>query len=1328
MDVAAQAFDLSVTAFSVSDSSPVAGDAITLNATVTNDSSATVSSSVAELKYYRSTDATIDATDTEVGVADSISALAAAATSAQTATDSPSTAGTYFYGACVVGTGDSDTSNNCSAGVEVVVSGDFDLSVTAFTVSDSSVFAGEAITLNATVGNDSAATASSPVAELKYYRSTDATIDATDTEVGVADSIGVLAAAATSTQTATDSPTTVGTYYYGACVMSTGDSDTTNDCSAGVEVAVAEGFDLSVTTFSVSDTSIVAGDTITLNATATNDSSATVSSPFVTLRYYRSTDSTISASDTYVGVKTVGKLAPGARKSGASGDSPSTAGTYYYGACVGGTGDIDTSNNCSAGVQVVVTPRDFDLSVTAFSVSLTAVVAGQAITLNATVGNDSSAMHSSLRGALLRYYRSADATIDATDTEVGVADSISALAAAATSAQTATDSPSTAGTYYYGACVVGAGDSDTSNNCSAGVEVVVSGDFDLSVTTFSVDPLSVVAGAEVTFAATVSNDSSATASSPVAELKYYRSTDATIDATDTEVGVADSIGALAAAATSAQTATDSPPLAGTYFYGACIVAVGDNDTSNDCSAGVQVDVSGEFDLSVTTFSVSDTSPFAGELFTVSATATNASSATASSPGNATAVQFLVSNDSTIELGDTGIGVEPLGALAPGETSEKTRLAGGNAGTFYYGACIWVSRQASSADSDTSNNCSAGVQVILVQRDFDLSVSAFSVSKSSVVEGEAITLSATVGNDSSAMHSSPAELKYYRSTDATLYFATDTEVGTADSIDSVAPGATSAQTATDNPSTAGTYYYYVCVAGPSGSRDSDTLNNCSAGVEVVVIEDFDLSATAFSVNKSSAFIDERLTFSVTIGLASSDPSSGYRLRYYRSDDATITTSDEAINGVVLPIAGDLRPSGTVGHSYAPLAPARHAGPGINYFGACVVGYDSNGWHDLVDTDTSNNCSPGVRVDILARSFDLSVPAFSVSDSSAFEGQEITLSATVGNHSSAPESSPVATLYYYRSTDATISTGDTYLALDSISELAAGATESETSTDRPSTAGTYYYGACVDATGEIGESDNCSASVRVDVVPRDFDLSVTASVSESSVLPGDTFTLSATVGNASSAMHPSYAGTVRYYRSIGATITSTDTDLGYDDSISALAAAATETETASVSAPSSIGTYYYGACVESVDDSDTSNDCSAGVRVDVVRGFDLSVTTFSVSDSSVAAGDTITFSATVGNDSSATHPSPVVALNYYISTDSTITADDGLWAVNSMRIGALAAGGTSNETASTPISASSTASTYYFGACISGLSTTFDGDSDTSNNCSAGVRVDFTASSP
>ena len=82
----------------------------------------------------------------------------------------------------------------------------------------------------------------------------------------------------------------------------------------------------------------------------------TAQSAATTLRYYRSTDATISTSDAQAGTDALGALAP----SGTTAESirlsaPSGPGTHYYGACVAGVpGESDTGNNCSPGVRVTV--------------------------------------------------------------------------------------------------------------------------------------------------------------------------------------------------------------------------------------------------------------------------------------------------------------------------------------------------------------------------------------------------------------------------------------------------------------------------------------------------------------------------------------------------------------------------------------------------------------------------------------------------------------------------------------------------------------------------------------------------------------------------------------------------------------------------------------------------------------------------------------------------------------------------------------------------------------------------------------------------------------
>ena len=116
-----QAPDLVVDTPTVDDSSPTAGESFTLSATVRNQGSGPSASTT--LRYYRSADSSITSSDTAVGT-DSVGGLAASGTSAEDIDlTAPSTAGTYYYGACVdLVSGESDATNNCSSGVGVTVS------------------------------------------------------------------------------------------------------------------------------------------------------------------------------------------------------------------------------------------------------------------------------------------------------------------------------------------------------------------------------------------------------------------------------------------------------------------------------------------------------------------------------------------------------------------------------------------------------------------------------------------------------------------------------------------------------------------------------------------------------------------------------------------------------------------------------------------------------------------------------------------------------------------------------------------------------------------------------------------------------------------------------------------------------------------------------------------------------------------------------------------------------------------------------------------------------------------------------------------------------
>ena len=463
----------------------------------------------------------ISGTDTEVGT-DAVGALAASGTSDESiGLTAPASVGTYYYGACVDAvTGESDTSNNCSSAVTVTVGAPApDLVVESPSVSDRSPIAGASFTLSATVRNQG--DGSSAATTLRYYRSTDATISGTDTQVDT-DAVSALAASATSDESIDlTAPASPGTYYYGACVDDvTGESDTSNNCSSAVTIAVGvpPAPDLVVGSPSVSNSSPVTGASFTLSATGRNQGSGP--SAATTLRYYRSTDATISGTDTQVGTDAVGALAA----SGTSAESidltaPSSPGTYYYGACVDAvTGESDTSNNCSDAVTVTVGAPAPDLVVESPSVSDSSPFVGASFTFSATVRNRGTA--SSAATTLRSYLSTRPNTI-----EFGPlgTDAVDALAASATSDESIDlTAPSPAGTYYYSACVGAVtGESDTSNNCSTTVAVTVSTAPDLVVGSPSVSDSSPDAGASFTFSATVHNFG--TASSAATTLRYYRS-------------------------------------------------------------------------------------------------------------------------------------------------------------------------------------------------------------------------------------------------------------------------------------------------------------------------------------------------------------------------------------------------------------------------------------------------------------------------------------------------------------------------------------------------------------------------------------------------------------------------------------------------------------------------------------------------------------------------------------------------------------------------------------------------------------------------------------
>ena len=570
-----------------------------------------------------------------------------------------------------------------------------------------------------------------------------------------------------------------------------------------------------------------------------------------------------------------------------------------------------------------------------------------------------------------------------------------------------------------------------------------------------------------------------------------------------------------------------------------------------------------------------------------------------------------------------------------------------------------------------------------------------------------TLSVTVRNVG-ARAAAATTLRYYRSNDPTIT-TSDTEVGT-DAVAELLPSrSTSESLEVTALATPGTYYYWACVDAVPDEKD--TTNNCSTAVRIAVHTAAahqgqpDLMVSSPYVSHSSPPAGARFTVSASVRNGGRGPSATTTLRYYRSSDGTITTSDTEVGTAEV---AELAASGSTTESVELTAPAAL---GTHYYRACVDSVSD-------ETDTNNNCSTSVQVTVQQTVTeptepqgdpDLTVTSATVSDSGPSVGAKFTLSATVRNGGAG--GAETTTLRYYRSADAAITTSDTQVGTDAISELAAsGSAGQSVELTAPSTSGTYYYGACVDAvTDESDTTNNCSGSVKIAILQPDLVVGA-PSVSKRYPEPGERFTLRVTVENNGEGEWD--ATILRYYYSTDTAITTSDTEVDTGTVVNFFNPLFIIGGSVVLTAPSTPGTYYYGACVDAVtDESDTTNNCSASVQVTVPQPKpDLVVGSPSVNESSPAGGAPFELTATVENHGEGS--ASTTTLRYYQSAYATISTSDT--EVGADAIGGLAASGTSSQ--SVDLTAPGPG-TYYYGACVDAVTD----ESDTTNNCSTSVVV-------
>ena len=507
---------------------------------------------------------------------------------------------------------------------------------------------------------------------------------------------------------------------------------------------------------------------------------------------------------------------------------------------------------------------------------------------------------------------------------------------------------------------------------------------------------------------------------------------------------------------------------------------------NDCSAAEEPPPDqGAPDLVVSLYAPSgDRTLTLGGSFTLGANITNAGSGSAA----ATWVRFRRSTDSVIRGNDPQIGSAQQVSNVP--VSLSMTVTPTAAGTYYYGACV----DAVNNESNTTNNCSQGVKVTVQAAQTqkpDLVVSLYAPSGDRTLTlGGSFTLGANITNAGSGS-AAATWVRFRRSTDSVIR-GNDPQIGNAQQVSNVPVSLSMTVT----PTAAGTYYYGACV--DAVNNESNTTNNCSQGVKVTVqaaqTQKPDLVVSLYAPSGDRTLtLGGSFTLGANITNAGSGSAAATWVRFRRSTDSVIRGND--------PQVGNAQQVSSVPVSLSMTVTPTAAG--TYYYGACVDAVNN-------ESNTTNNCSQGVKVTVqAAQKPDLQVTA-SVNKTKVPAGQSFTLSASVKNIGGG--SVGKRTLRYYRSTGSfnnkrEFDTDEVDIPSNNLQKRIS---PNNNDAYPPVEGDQAYYVVCVDAVNnESNTTNNCASTERVTVQRPNIKTDI--SVTSEDVIAGEYFDLRVTVSN-------------------------------------------------------------------------------------------------------------------------------------------------------------------------------------------------------------------------
>jgi subtilase family serine protease len=730
--------------------------------------------------------------------------------------------------------------------------------------------------------------------------------------------------------------------------------------------------------------------------------------------------------------------------------------------------------------------------------------------------------------------------------------------------------------------------------------------------------------------------------------RFFLSTDTTLDPADIVLG-SRAVPALEPSVVSIGTNALTIPggLGGVYYLIALADAdnaIIDPDRTNNTSAPMALVVGTDLVAWVELPSGSSRAAPGGTI-----TVTDHTRNESAVPAPASTTTLYLSQDTTLDAGDTVLGTRAVPALAATTTNSgstnvtlPTTLAGG---TYY--VIGKADGPGAIAETNENNNAFGAPRAVLVGADLIVGLDV-PASAGSVASGATFTLT-DVTRNSSPVPAVASTTRFYASSD-TVLDAADLEIGNR-AVPLLAPFTEhSAQTAVTLPAgIAGTFYVIAQADGHNVVAEVDKTNNTAVSVALQVGTDL-IAWVELPAGSGLSTPGGTITITDFTRNESVAPAPASTTTLYLSTDQALDAADVVLGTRAVPA---LAPGATDSGSTSVTLPATLAA-GTYY----VIG-KADGPGVIAESNETNNAFGTPRALLIGANMMI---ALDVPSSSATlpPGASFTVLDITRNDGPAP--AVASTTRFYLSTDPVLDAADVVLASRPVPALAPRTEQSAQTTLTIPTGqvGVFYVIAKTDADDvvtEVDETNNTAVSLPI-TVGTDLVAWVELPAGSSRAAPGGTITVTDFTRNESVA--PAPASTTTLYLSTDQVLDAADVVLG-TRAVPALAPGATDSGSTTVTVPATLaaGTYYVIGKADGpgvITESNEANNAFGTPRA-VLVGADL-IVAIDVPGSAWAAepGATITVMDVTRNSSPV--PAAASTTRFYLSSDSVLDAGDVL----------------------------------------------------------------------